>query len=36
EWIAPVSVYPGELEMEALANQVYEAVNLREEVKIYS
>lgn len=36
EWIAPVSVYPGELEMEALATQVYEAVHLREEVKIYS
>lgn len=36
EWIAPVSTYPGEFELEALASQVYEAVNLREEVKIYS
>ncbi|MCD8915058.1 butyrate kinase [Staphylococcus simulans] len=35
-WIAPVTVYPGELEMESLANRVYETVNLQESVKQYS
>ena len=35
-WIAPVTVYPGEEEMKALAEAVIRVINGAEEVKVYS
>ncbi|MBO5570331.1 MAG: butyrate kinase [Clostridia bacterium] len=35
-WIAPISVYPGEMEQEALALAVYEALNGKREIRAYS
>lgn len=36
EWIAPISVYPGEFEMEAMAAGAIRALNGQEEVKNYT
>lgn len=36
EWIAPVSVYPGEFEMQALAENTYQALGEHIPVKTYS
>ena len=35
-WIAPISVYPGEMEQEALARAVYEALQGRREIHAYA
>ena len=35
-WIAPVSVYPGEMEQEALAVAVFEALNGEREIHHYA
>jgi len=35
-WIAPVTVYPGEMEQEALALAVYEALNGEREIRRYA
>ena len=34
-WIAPVSVYPGEMEQEALAGAVFEALEGKREIRHY-
>ncbi|KOR13590.1 butyrate kinase [Staphylococcus carnosus] len=35
-WIAPITVYPGEKEMESLAIRVDDVINKKEQAKIYS
>ena len=35
-WIAPISVYPGEMEQEALARAVYEALRGERDIRTYS
>ncbi len=36
EWIAPIAVYPGEMEQEALATAVWEALNGRRPIHTYT